>query len=93
MYVWMQYADLGQIAYAVENQTGHFKINPKVWECVAEKVGSDREKIVAFIFKGIAEGVNYLHNVKKMANRDIKPDNILFATTKHGTNNKYEDRA
>ena len=60
---------------------------------MAEKVGNDREKIVAFIFRGIAEGVNYLHNVMKMVNRDIKPDNILFATTKHGTNNTHEDRA
>jgi len=28
-----------------------------------------------------------------MANRDIKPDNILFATKKDGTNPNYEDRA
>ena len=62
-------------------------------ECVAQKVGDDREKIVAFIFKGVAEGVNYLHNVMRMANRDIKPENILFATNKHGTNNTHEDRA
>jgi serine/threonine protein kinase len=28
-----------------------------------------------------------------MANRDIKPDNILFATIENGTNNTHEDRA
>jgi len=28
-----------------------------------------------------------------MANRDIKPDNILFATKENGTNPNYEDRA
>ena len=62
-------------------------------ECVAQKVGNDREKIVAFIFKGVAEGINYLHNALKMAHRDIKPDNILFATNQFGTNNTHEDRA
>lgn len=93
MYVWMQYADMGQIADSVEEKPGDFTINTRMVECVAQKVGNDREKIVAFIFKGVAEGVNYLHNVLKMANRDIKPENILFATNKHGTNNTHEDRA
>lgn len=93
MYVWMQYADMGQIATKVDEQTGHLQINPLVEQCVALKVGNDREKIVSFIFKGVVEGLNYLHNVMQMVNRDIKPDNILFATIQHGTNNTHEDRA
>ena len=34
-----------------------------------------------------------MHDTAKLANRDIKPENILFATTAGGTNNVLEDRA
>ena len=88
----MQYADMGQIAFCDE-QTSTFTINPKVEEHVKSIVGEDREKIVSFIFRGVVEGLVYLHDEKNMANRDIKPDNILFATKAHGTNNTHEDRA
>ena len=47
---------------------------------------------MAFIFRGVVEGLKYLHE-KNLANRDIKPENIVFATTKNGTNNTLEDRA
>ena len=92
MYVWMQYADMGQIAHFDEKSLT-FAINPKVEEHVKGLVGEDREKIVSFIFKGVVEGLVYLHDTKNMANRDIKPDNILFATKANGTNNTHEDRA
>jgi serine/threonine protein kinase len=46
-----------------------------------------------FIFKGIAQGILYLHEEMNFANRDIKPDNLLFVTQKGGTNNQLEDRA
>lgn len=47
---------------------------------VKSKVGDNAEKIISFIFKGVVDGLVYLHDNKNMANRDIKPDNILFAT-------------
>jgi serine/threonine protein kinase len=48
---------------------------------------------LSFIFRGVTTGLDYLHNTMNMANRDIKPDNILFATNENGTNDKHEDRA
>ncbi len=53
MYVWMQYADLGQIAdYDTSTQT--FVMRQSVKDCIAAKVGSDLEQQVRFIFKGVA---------------------------------------
>ena len=48
---------------------------------------------MSFIFKGVVEGLVYLHDKKNMANRDIKPENIVFATKVYGTNYNHEDRA
>lgn len=53
----------------------------------------DRERVVQFIFRGVVQGLLYMHGTMQMANRDIKPDNILFATQKGGTNCFLEDRA
>lgn len=52
-----------------------------------------RERIVKFIFSQIADAIRYLHEDAKLANRDIKPDNILFTTMEGGTNNGKPDRA
>lgn len=90
MYLMMQLADLGSIAYFKDER---FVISERVYENVRDKVGDDRERIVQFIFKDIAKGLLYLHETANLANRDLKPENILFATTKGGTNNKLEDRA
>ena len=68
-------------------------MNPSVEEHVRGLVGDDREKIVRFIFKGVVEGLVYLHDTEKIANRDIKPENIVFATKENGTNKAEEDRA
>jgi len=54
---------------------------------------SMRERIARFIFTQVASGLEYLHEVALVANRDIKPDNILFTTKQGGTNIYSHDRA
>ena len=60
------------------------RIYERVLSLVKEKPekyasGLDEEEDVArFIFRQAAEGVRYLHEDIKIANRDIKPDNILY---------------
>ena len=46
-----------------------------------------------FIFCQISEGLQYLHDTAKVANRDLKPDNMLFTTKEGGTDNRLYDRA
>ena len=46
-----------------------------------------------FIFCQIAEGLEYLHDTALVANRDLKPDNMLFTTKEGGTDNRLYDRA
>ena len=59
--------------------------------------GSDcasmHERIARFIFSQVARGIEYLHDVALVANRDLKPDNILFTTKEGGTNIYSHDRA
>mmetsp|Transcript_45191 Transcript_45191/g.59951 ORF Transcript_45191/g.59951 Transcript_45191/m.59951 type:complete len:95 (-) Transcript_45191:373-657(-) len=52
-----------------------------------------RERIARFIFSQVASGVEYMHDVAFVANRDLKPDNILFTTKQGGTNCYSHDRA
>lgn len=52
-----------------------------------------RERIARFIFSQVASGIEYLHDVACVANRDLKPDNILFTTKEGGTNCYSHDRA
>jgi hypothetical protein len=54
MYLWMQLADLGSVSVYNEAERT-FDINPAVRECIRNKLGTDdREKIVQFIFRGVA---------------------------------------
>ncbi len=77
MYLMMQYADLGSIASYEDHK---FVLNPKVHESLKSRVGDDREQIIRFIFKDVMNGLLYLHDTLNLANRDIKPENILFTT-------------
>ena len=52
-----------------------------------------RERIARFIFSQVANGLEYLHYDALVANRDIKPENILFTTKEGGTNIYSHDRA
>lgn len=88
----MQLADVGQIAH-YDKVYRSFTLNQKMVDVVGPKVGNSKEGVVRYVFKQVACGIQYLHTVVKMANRDIKPDNILFATKENGTNPNYEDRA
>ena len=45
-----------------------------------------------FIFSQIAQGLEYLHS-QNVANRDLKPENMLFTTKEGGTDNRLYDRA
>ena len=51
-----------------------------------------REKVAKYIFYQIASGMQYMHDVANIVNRDIKPDNMLFMTQEGGTDRKG-DRA
>jgi len=80
MYLMMQLSDLGAIASFDDDLK--FTISPQVYEFLQKKLGeaAEKEQIVQFIFKDVAQGLLYLHETMKFANRDIKPDNILFTT-------------
>ena len=88
----MQLADLGQIA-SYDKIEKSFILNQKLLDVVGPKVDNSKDRVCQYVFRQVASGISYLHTVIKMANRDIKPDNILFATKAHGTNPAFEDRA
>ena len=52
-----------------------------------------KERIAKFIFTQVANGLEYLHYDALVANRDIKPQNILFTTKEGGTDIFCHDRA
>ena len=108
MYLMMQLADLGALAEASEEDPFTFKLNQTIYDFVANKLKSDeelvktgfgseclteRERVLKFIFCQIAEGLEYLHDTAFVANRDLKPCNMLFATQAGGTNYRLYDRA
>ena len=51
------------------------------------------ERVAMFIFSQVANGLEYLHYEALVANRDIKPENIMFTTKEGGTNIYSHDRA
>ena len=51
-----------------------------------------REKVSKYIFFQIASGMQYMHDVAHVVNRDIKPPNMLFMRSKDGRDHKG-DRA
>ena len=52
------------------------------------------EKIAQLIFADVAQGLAYMHHPKILvANRDIKPENIVFTTENGGTSVGKRDRA
>ena len=108
MYLMMQLADLGAFAEATEENAFEFHINQTIYAFVQNKLQTDeelvksgfgseclseREKVMKFLFCQIAEGLEYMHDTALVANRDLKPCNMLFATQAGGTNVKLYDRA
>ena len=102
MYLMLQYADLGTLCNS-EN-----KVNQRIIDFLTQKISTEqefkqfyevdsclsmKERIARFIFSQVANGVEYLHDVAFVANRDIKPENILFTTKAGGTNCFSHDRA
>lgn len=72
----------------------NFKVKPAIAEYLSKKLETNcNEKIVQFLFKHVAQGLLYLHETMNFANRDIKPENILFTTKEGGTNIYKPDRA
>jgi serine/threonine protein kinase len=53
---------------------------------------SQHERVCKYIFYQIAQGMLHMHEEGRIANRDIKPDNMLFITQDGGTDRKG-DRA
>ena len=109
MYLRMQLADLGciQSLTAEDQENMVFRPNQKVYDFVLDKLNtneelktsnfgaeckSDNERVMKFIFCQIAQGVEYLHT-QNVANRDLKPENMLFTTKEGGTDNRLFDRA
>lgn len=101
----LQYADLGEIA-SHDSETGTYKTNERLHEHLTKKLTEDpefaefgsecasmKERIARFIFTQVANGLEYLHEEALVANRDIKPENILFTTKEGGTNIYSHDRA
>ena len=102
----MQFADMGAIATLSETENQCIP-NQKLIDYLTKKLteeeefktfgvpecASMRERIAMFIFQQVAVGLEYLHETAFVANRDLKPDNILFATKSGGTNIYKHDRA
>ena len=71
-----------------------FQLKDSIVQYLSETYQCDtKDKQLQFIFKGVAQGLLYMHEEMQLANRDIKPDNILFTTSKRGTNPAHPDRA
>lgn len=98
----MQLADLGEVA-TVDETNGHTTMSEKVYNHLADtylfdhdefgpECLTEHEKVCKYIFARAAVGLKYLHEEAFVVNRDIKPENIVFATQDGGTNIMLEDR-
>jgi len=77
---------MGSIA-SCDEETLSFTLRPQIQEFLEKNQNcTSKEQVVQYLFKGVAQGLFYLHETMNFANRDIKPDNILFTTQKGGTN-------
>ena len=105
MYLMLQFADMGQIA-DVNEETMEYVANPRMVDYLSKKLTEQdefkefgsfcanmHERVAMFIFQQVANGLQYLHEEAYVANRDIKPDNIMFTTKEGGTNIYSHDRA
>jgi serine/threonine protein kinase len=108
IYLLMQIGDLGSVSKADESSgKAVFSIPEEVAEQVEMNITDPglkkeyapfcknmKEKIVQFIFADVASGLRYLHHPElRVANRDIKPENIVFTTEDGGTSLNKRDRA
>ena len=102
----MQFADMGEIA-SWDEASKKYIANARMLEYLTRKLTDEqefrdfgaadcanmRERVARFIFSQVANGLEYLHYDALVANRDIKPENILFTTKEGGTNIYSHDRA
>jgi len=89
---------------APSDDTGNpnFVMNEKVVSCISKHITEEyapfcatmHEKIAQFLFADVAQGLAYMHHPKILvANRDIKPENIVVTTEAGGTSLGKRDRA
>ncbi len=68
--------------------------NPSLKKEYAPFISNIKEKVVQCMFADIADGIKYLHHPNlRVANRDIKPENIVYTTEDGGTAVGKRDRA
>ena len=106
MYLMMQYADMGEVSSwsetekkyvtnqrVVDHLTRKLTEDPEFAQFGAADCASMKERVARFIFTQVANGLEYLHEEALVANRDLKPENMLFTTKEGGTNIYSHDRA
>ena len=106
MYLMLQFADMGDIA-SWNEQTKKYTPNQRMVDYLTRKLTEEEEfknygvpdcvsmleRVARFVFSQVANGLEYLHYDALVANRDVKPENIMFTTKEGGTNIYSHDRA
>lgn len=77
----------------IDHLTRKLTDEPEFAQFGASDCVSMKERVARFIFTQVASGLEYLHEDALVANRDLKPENMLFTTKEGGTNIYSHDRA
>lgn len=87
LYTVIEYCEYGQIMHW-NPETRRYSIDPKFFDELKEELKvrslvekavdiTDQEFVAREVFKQVARGLDYLHNKKNVAHRDLKGENIL----------------